>query len=156
MEMEYATNGKANAALATGIIGTAGVGLGLLQGLLGGGERAVSRYELQQENEIAKLRSERDTLVLAQQTDAKLLDVWKEIDRRFKDTGTEIATLAANQAVINQKVTDNLAFVDSKINSTKQELLCYVNANFVPGKLVMPLDSICPPAQAASSTTATA
>ena len=35
--MEYASNGKANAALTTGIIGTAGVGLGLLGNLLGGG-----------------------------------------------------------------------------------------------------------------------
>ena len=34
--MEYASNGKANAALTTGIIGTAGVGLGLLGNLLGG------------------------------------------------------------------------------------------------------------------------
>ena len=33
--MEYASNGKANAALTTGIIGTAGVGLGLLGNLLG-------------------------------------------------------------------------------------------------------------------------
>lgn len=35
--MEYASNGKANAALTTGIIGTAGVGLGLLGNLFGGG-----------------------------------------------------------------------------------------------------------------------
>lgn len=33
--MEYASNGKANAALTTGIIGTAVVGLGLLGNLLG-------------------------------------------------------------------------------------------------------------------------
>ena len=39
--MEYASNGKANAALTTGIIGTAGVGLGLLGNLLGGDRRLV-------------------------------------------------------------------------------------------------------------------
>lgn len=35
--MEYASNGKANAALTTGIIGTAGFGAQLLGNLLGGG-----------------------------------------------------------------------------------------------------------------------
>ena len=39
--MEYASNGKANAALTTGIIGTAGVGLGLLGNLLGGWDSAA-------------------------------------------------------------------------------------------------------------------
>lgn len=34
-------------------------------------------------------------------------------------------------------------------------IICYVNANFVPGKLVMPLTSICPPAAAATTTTTT-
>ena len=68
--MEYASNGKANAALTTGIIGTAGVGLGLLGNLLGGGwgmtpaaamaagsacsENApVTRYELDREQQLA-------------------------------------------------------------------------------------------------------
>lgn len=69
--------------------------------------------------------------------------------------GQELAQLAANQAVVNQKVTDNLAFVDSKIDAAKKETLCYVNATFVPGKLVMPLDAICPPAQAATTATTT-
>ena len=35
--MEYASNGKANAALTTGIIGAAGFGAQLLGNLLGGG-----------------------------------------------------------------------------------------------------------------------
>lgn len=116
----------------------------------------VTRYEQEQSQEIAKLRSERDSLLISQQTDAKILEVWKEIDKRFSATGQEIASLAANQAVINQKVTDNLAFVDQKIDNTKKEILCYVNATFVPGKLVMPLDAICPAAQPASTTPTTA
>lgn len=116
----------------------------------------VTRYEQEQSEEISKLRSERDSLLISQQTDAKILEVWKEIDKRFSATGQEIASLAANQAVINQKVTDNLAFVDQKIDNTKKEILCYVNATFVPGKLVMPLDAICPAAQPASTTPTTA
>ena len=31
-------------------------------------------------------------------------------------------------------------------------IMTYVNGNFVPGKLVMPLTSICPPAAAATTT----
>ena len=114
----------------------------------------VTRYEQEQSQEISKLRSERDSLLISQQTDAKILEVWKEIDKRFSATGQEIASLAANQAVISQKVTDNLAFVDQKIDNTKKEILSYVNATFVPGKLVMPLDAICPAAQPASTTPA--
>lgn len=37
-----------------------------------------------------------------------------------------------------------------------QNLYSYVNATFVPGKLVMPLSSICPPAQPATRSTSTA
>ena len=70
--MEYASNGKANAALTTGIIGTAGVGLGLLGNLLGGWNgwgvnpaaaavaagtcsenMPVTRYELDREQKLA-------------------------------------------------------------------------------------------------------
>lgn len=73
--MEYASNGKANAALTTGIIGTAGVGLGLLGNLLGGGwcgiganpaaaavaagacseNMPVTRYELDREQQLAQI-----------------------------------------------------------------------------------------------------
>jgi hypothetical protein len=34
-----------------------------------------------------------------------------------------------------------------------QAIITYVNATFVPGKLVMPLTSICPPAAPATTTT---
>ncbi len=146
-----------------GYIGGIGQILGTLGATLGGGASGavcsentpVSRYELEQEGRIAELRSERDALVLGKETDSKILDLYKAMDQRFSALGQELAQLAANQAVVNQKVTDNLAFVDSKIDATKKETLCYVNATFVPGKLVMPLDSICPPAQAATGTATT-
>lgn len=56
-------------------------------------------------------------------------------------------------AVERQQTIDNFAFLNNKIDTTKDDVLCYVNAKFVPGKLVMPLDAICPPAQAATTTT---
>lgn len=147
-----------------GYIGGIGQLLGMIPGLFGGANcgagvcsenTAVSRYELAQEGKIAELRSERDALVLGKETDSKILELYKTLDRRFSAMGQELAQLAANQAVVNQKVTDNLAFVDSKIDAAKKETLCYVNATFVPGKLVMPLDAICPPAQAATTATTT-
>ena len=56
-------------------------------------------------------------------------------------------------AVERQQTVDNFAYLNNEICNTKKELMCYVNATFVPGKLVMPLDAICPPAQAATTTT---
>ena len=57
-----------------------------------------------------------------------------------------IAALDKQVAVDKQATVDNFAFLNNKIDTTKQEVLCYVNATFVPGKLVMPLSSICPEA----------
>ena len=63
---EFASNAKGNAALTTGIIGTAGVGLGLLNGGLNGlfcgyrncgcnEDHVVDRYEAGQAARIAQL-----------------------------------------------------------------------------------------------------
>lgn len=116
---------------------------------------AVNRFELQQEQTISRLQSERDMLLSDQRNDGKMLEVYKYFDGKMEATNRELANIAANQAVINQRVTDNLAFLDSKIECTKKDILCYVNGTFVPGKLVMPLDSICPAAQPATATTTT-
>ena len=56
-------------------------------------------------------------------------------------------------AVEQQEIRDNFKFLNYKIDKTKEDVMCYVNATFVPGKLVMPLDSICPPAEPATTTT---
>lgn len=116
---------------------------------------AVNRFELQQEQTISRLQSERDMLLSDQRNDGKMLEVYKYFDGKMEATNRELANIAANQAVINQRVTDNLAFLDSKIECTKKDIMCYVNGTFVPGKLVMPLDAICPAAQPATATTTT-
>ena len=160
-----------NAADRVGVVGGYIGGIGQILQMLGGGvpagnwtntgcgscseNTAVNRFELQQEQTISRLQSERDMLLSDQRNDGKMLDLYKYFDGKLGETNRELANIAANQAVINQRVTDNLAFLDSKIDSSKKEVLCYVNGNFVPGKLVMPLDSICPAAQPASTTTAT-
>lgn len=113
----------------------------------------VNRFELSQEQTISRLQSERDMLLSDQRNDGKMLEVYKYFDGKMEATNRELANIAANQAVINQRVTDNLAFLDSKIDCTKKDIMCYVNGTFVPGKLVMPLDAICPAAQPATATT---
>lgn len=183
--MEYASKGVANAGLATGIIGTA---LGLLNGGLGnnfmnnGGNcgyngyngyngpcggmcsenTPVSRYELQQENRISQLQSEKDMLLSNQETDKKILDLYKYVEQqftkdrenvsaRFTETGRTIADLAAKQAVENQRITDNIAFVDNKIDNVYKDMKFGFDAVYkeiecktLPLEKKLPLTSICP------------
>ena len=97
--MEYASNGKANAALTTGIIGTAGVGLGLLGNLLGGGwgvnpaaaavaagcseNTPVTRYELEREQKLAAKDSEIALLKANAYNDQKAVEVYAYIDGQY-------------------------------------------------------------------------
>lgn len=171
--MEYASKGVANAGLATGIIGSA-LGLlngGLGNNLMGYGNRMVangncmgevcsentmvSRYELEQERKISQLQSEKDMLLSDQRTDGKILELYQYIEQqftkdrenvsaRFTETGRTIADLAANQAVINQRVTDNLSFVDSKIDNSVAALYKEIECKTLPLEKKIPLTSICP------------
>ncbi|MDE5899008.1 MAG: hypothetical protein K2H09_07090 [Treponemataceae bacterium] len=160
-----------NAADRVGVVGGYIGGIASLLGIAGagGGQAAVrsscggtcsentlvDRFSLEQEKEIARLQSERDMLLSDQRNDGKMLELYKHFDGKLAETNRELARISATQAVTNQQVTDNLAFLDSKIESKQREMRCYVDATFVPGKLVMPLDKICPAAQpAAAGTTA--
>lgn len=169
--MEYASRGVANAGLTTGVIGTAlGVLNGGLGNLLGGVNPAavcsentpVSRYELEQAEKINQLQSEKDALLSDQRTDGKILELYRYMEQqftkdrentsaRFTATGREIADLAANQAVVNQRVTDNLSFVDSKIGNVYKDMECgfrslykEIECKTLPLEKKIPIDSICP------------
>ncbi len=144
----YASNGKANAALATGIIGTAGVGLSLLGGMNGlfGGNRAacvpqcsentfVTRYDLQREQEISAKDSEIALLKANTYNDQKALEMYKYVDGRFR----ELETRLGEQAVINQKTADSFALVQQDIKMEAERRCCgdnsivaYANATFYP------------------------
>lgn len=152
--MEYTSIGKGNAALTTGIIGTAGFGLNLLGNLLGmnggncgvcnGGncgcsENAlVNRYEASQQARIAELETEvkfRDANIYS---DQKLLDVYKYFDGELKG----VRAALCEQAVQNEKVSGAFALVRSDLQRERDERCCadnkivnYVNATFYP-KLV--------------------
>ena len=147
-----------------GVWGAVGGGLGTLAlltqnggfgNIFGGGNndtRTISALE----SKIAKLESER-------YTDGIGIELYKEIIKEsnandnkiqanFIELSKAVADLDKRAAVERQQTVDNFAFLNNKIDNCKQEVMCYVNATFVPGKLVMPLDSICPPAQPATTT----
>lgn len=142
---EFATNAKANAALTTGIIGTAGVGVaalnslanggGLLGGLFGGQrydpmvyaamaghgcseDHCVNRYELGLEQANAAKDSEIALLKANIYGDQKSLEMYKFFDGELRD----IRKTLCEQAVMNQKTADSFEMVRSDIICTKNEL----------------------------------
>ena len=136
-ENKWATNSKANAALTTGIIGTAGVGLGLLGNLLGvnGGmgwnangcgcnaapcseNMLVNRYEAGLQATIAAKDSQIALRDANTYNDQKLLEVYKYFDGQLRDVRD---TLCA-QAVTNQKTADSFALAAADLAATKREL----------------------------------
>lgn len=163
-----ASAGVGGAALGLGIAGTVGLlnqfarGGGLFGGwgynncdmssIAQGVNQAVATTDTRRigelESKIAKLESER-------YTDSIGIELYKEIvatsnknddkiNANYKELAQFVAALDKQIAVDKQATTDNFAYLNNKIDTTKNEILCYCNATFVPGKLVMPLESICP------------
>lgn len=148
----YASNGKGNAGVALGVVGTALGGLAALgNGLWGGynnggcnnggcgragwggygygyGEcnenTPVNRYELQKEQEIASLQSENSLLKANTYGDQKLLEVYKYVDGRFR----EFEQALAQQAVFNQKTADDINLVRKDIEIEAERRCCADNA----------------------------
>lgn len=138
--MEYASNGKANAALTTGIIGTAGVGLGLLGNLLGGGfggwganpaavamaagaacseNMPVTRYDLDREQKLAAKDSEIALLKANTYNDGKMLEMYGYIDGQLKD----VREALCKQAVHNQRTEDSFTLVKQDVDCVRKEAL---------------------------------
>lgn len=128
---EFASNGKANAALATGIIGATGVGAALLNGGLNGlfgswrngncgcnEDHVVDRYEAGQAARIAQLETEVKLRDANTYTDQKMLEMYKYFDGKVR--GLEMADAA--QQVTNQRVADSFEAVHTDINCVKNEL----------------------------------
>ena len=133
---EFASKGVAGSGLGLGIAGTA---LGLLNGGLGNilntgncgcsENMMVNRYELGQEQRIAKLESEialRDANIYS---DQKLVEVYKDLSNRIN--GIE-ATVNA-QAVYNATNTATINCIQGQVAQL-----------FGLTKLVVPNSSVCP------------
>lgn len=154
----------------------AGTALGVLNGmggLLGGAvnnyhddcrfgrtycsdDQYVTRYDAKQAAEIAAKDGEIALLKSNIYTDQKILAAVADVNDRIRRLEDNVNSNTCAQAVTNQQVADNINFVDSKFENVYKEIKagdervkCYVDCHFVPGKLIMPLSSICPPAMPA-------
>lgn len=150
----YASNGKGNAGVALGTVGTVLGGLATLgNGLLGnwnnGGcnrngcgcngygdcseNMPVTRYEMGLQQQLA----EKDAAIALRDAntygDQKLLEVYKYVDGRFR----EFEAALASQAVFNQKTADDILLVRKDIEIEAERRCCgdnsivtYANATF--------------------------
>jgi hypothetical protein len=135
-ENKYSSNGKGNAALTLGIIGTGLSALGGgLNNILGGGKcgcsenTTVSRYELDLQQKIA----ERDTRIGLLESniyaDSKIADVYERLNTKVGALEAQIC----QQSVVNAQVAANLSCLQNNVAS----LMALT-------KTVIPIDNVCP------------
>jgi len=135
---EFASRGVAGAGLGLGIAGTAlallnngGCGLG---GLLGGGNCGGMQVLVsEQAGQIARLAAEK-------YADGVGINTFKEalsaMDKRFDENRARIGNL--------EKVVAESAVREEALRGEIRLLRCQMQGTYVPGKLVMPADAICP------------
>ena len=139
---EFASNAKGNVGVA---LGSAGLGLGVLgSGILGGlfnprmygmngcgcnEDHFVTRYEIQKEQEIAKLETENSLLRSNIYTDQKLADLYERLDSKIR----------VNEAAINQQAVYN-ATNNATIACLQNQIACLQGLT----KVVIPATSVCP------------
>lgn len=182
---EYATNGKANAGLTTGIIGTSLAGLlwangiggsngngGIFGGLFGG-RNGGSSYSQSYDGKIGQLESEIAFLRSENYADKVANEVYRSLEARMRENMKEVygfvidldkrtALNAQGLAYENQltnakidcccdKANMQIAFNKQLSELADASIISYINSNFVPGTLKLPITSICP--QPTTSTT---
>ena len=168
-EKSVASQGLGGTALGLAIPGTIALanqvlGGGLLGGLFGGvqgtaGTTSDTRTISLLESELAKEKAERyaDSIGIATFKEAKTMFEkaqetssanFKELVQGFiaqnEVNAKEFARLDKEVALNKQASDYNFAILNNKIDCCGNELRCYVDGKFVPGKLVMPKDNICP------------
>lgn len=134
---EFSSNAKGNAALTTGIIGTAGAALPLLGSLFGGwngngvcSENAVvNRYELGLHDEIAAKDSKISLLESNIYVDSKITDVYERLNTKIGGLEAQLC----EQRVYNATNTAALNCMSGQIT----QLMSLT-------KLSIPNTSICP------------
>jgi hypothetical protein len=150
----YASNGKANAALTTGIIGTSGFGLSLLNSLTNGGglfgnkgptcseDHVINRYEAAQAAKIAELETEVKLRDANTYTDQKLLDLYKYFDGENKEIRSSICEIKAEQGVVNANLMTGLDVLKSQVAGT-QELVAGITRTAVPESVICKFCNSC-------------
>ena len=136
MEMNFASRGVGNAALTTGIIGTAlsVMNGGLFGNLFGGGgccsdNMAVNRYELAQTRDLVNKDMEIAYLRGRDAAKSDTIALYNALDTRFRAIEGQISA----QAVINSQLTANISCVQTAI-ATLNGLT----------KTVIPISNVCP------------
>lgn len=158
MEIEN-VNAKANAGLATGIIGTAGLGLSLLGHGLGGWgfggnglsamtsglcasipsvmENAVGRHEFEHRlsdiQVIAKKDSEIAELKMNSLMDSKVLDLYKYVEGKFHQIDGQFA----NQGVWNATQSGGIANIGGQIRDL-ESIVRQITKTVVPNNAICP------------------
>lgn len=178
---EFASKGVAGTGLGLGIAGTAlGIlngsnnGNGLLGGLFGGncnntntlaGLGAVAELG-KKDAEIAQLKAEKyadgvgintfkEVLGMFEKKDERYSKLFEDLNREAVDNRVRLAQLGCEIGKVKTNLEGAIALEAERRASGDQNLYCYVNATFVPGKLVMPLGSLCPSAMPRYNTWAT-
>lgn len=161
---EFASKGVAGAGLGLGIAGTAlGVlnGNNVLGGLFGGGsnvstlEAELAREKAERYADSIGIETYKAAVEMSNREDAKINANYKELAQAIAELDKKEAVNAANLACFQDGVRREfkavrdefgcaLALESERRTNGDQNLMCYVNATFVPGKLVMPAANICP------------
>ena len=126
-------------------------GLSLASNLLGGRSCGcgngcnetigATRYDLGIMNQMAQKDAKIARLEVSQETDQKILELYKYIDGKDKVTAETIAQIAAAQAVQNQKINDDMKFIEADLNNkiaaeknarccADNSIVTYANATF--------------------------
>lgn len=178
---EFASKALAGTALGFGVAGTSmnilsslANGNGLLGGLSGGGcNNATGLAGLgavaelgKKEAEIAQLKAEKyadnvgintfkEVLGMFEKKDERYSKLFEDLNREAVDNRVRLAQLGCEIDKVKTNLEGAIALEAERRASGDQNLYCYVNATFVPGKLVMPLGSLCPSAMPRYNTWAT-
>lgn len=159
--MEYASKGVAGAGLGTGIAGLSlGVlnsmnnGGGILGGLFGGGNCAGAGIAgmgamaaiSAKDAEIGQLKAEKYADAVGINTFREVLSLIDKKDEKYSQLFRDLNTEAVNNRLELCDLKGAIKLESERRAAGDQNLYNYVNATFVPGKLVMPLSSLCPQA----------
>ena len=129
------------------------LGISMLSGLFSGNAKGcgcgcgcnetigATRYDLGIMNQLSQKDATIARLEVSQETDQKILELYKYIDGKDKVTGETIAQIAAAQAVQNQKINDNMKFIEADLNNkiaaeknarccADNSIVTYANATF--------------------------
>ena len=87
--------------------------------------------------------------------DERYAKLFEDLNREAVDNRVRLAQLGCEIDKVKTNLEGAIALEAERRASGDQNLYCYVNATFVPGKLVMPLGSLCPSAMPRYNTWAT-